>query len=258
MPIPTRVIVYTRVSTHQQADGDGLGIQLAKVRAYTEVRGFRIAKVFREVFSGVGADSISNRPELQKALELARKRSWPILVGSIDRLGRDEETVIAQINDPRITIISVENGEKADKAVLAAQARQAKVTAKIISKTTKAALKARKKEGVLLGNRKNLDVAQKLGSESNHERFRKRAEEYLPILKKIDPDGTRTRKQIVDALNEHGLRTDRGFSWTPGNFRRLHDEINKLKADLTPTPDDSECVSLDERHEKDPLWGIFG
>lgn len=258
MPIPTRVIVYTRVSTHQQADGDGLGIQLAKVRAYAETRGFRIAKVLREVFSGVGADSISNRPELQKALEMARKRSWPILVGSIDRLGRDEETVIAQINDPRITIISVENGEKADKAVLAAQARQAEATAKIISKTTKAALKARKKEGVLLGNRKNLDVAQKLGSESNHERFRKRAEEYLPLLAQIDPDGTRTRKQIVDALNRRGLKTDRGFSWTPGNFRRLHEEIDKLKAARTPVPDESDKMSIGERHKSDPLWGLYG
>lgn len=258
MYLMRRVIAYIRVSTDSQADdGAGLELQLEKIRAYAKAKGLRICKVFREAHSGVGRQSLTDRPEFQKALEKARQTGWPIFVASIDRVGRDEVTVMEQLNEPSVTIVSVENGEKADQAVIAAQARHAEQTAKIISRTTKAALRSRKKQGMLLGNRSNLEEAQKLGAQSNRHRFLARAEEYLPILREIDPTVSKTRKQIVDALNERGLRTDRGIAWTTGNFRRLHDEINRLRKTVAPEPQDISGLSFEERQKIDPLWGMF-
>jgi DNA invertase Pin-like site-specific DNA recombinase len=252
------VIAYVRVSTKSQAEGgDGLDLQLEKIRAYAEARGFRIIKVYRETHSGVGTDSIADRTELQKALARARKTNESILVASTDRVGRDEKTVTELLNCSDAVIISVENGEGADQAVLAAQARSAEQTARIISRTTKEALKSRKKQGVPLGNRTNLGEAQILGAESNRHRFRSRVDEYLTILQEVDPKRSKTRKQIVEILNERGFRTDRGIAWTAGNFRRLHEEIDRRRERTAPEPPDKSDWSFEERQKDDPLWGKF-
>lgn len=258
MSVSRRVIAYTRVSTDGQAeDGEGLDIQREKIKAYADARGFRVIKFYRETGSGAGSDSIANRPEFQKALTAARKGRLPILVADINRVGRDEESVQAQIDDSSVVIISVRNGEHADRAVIAAQAREAEHTAKIISKTTKAALRARKKEGMPLGNRTNLPEAQKIGQRANQDRFLKRSEEYLRIVQQIDPENSKTRKQIVDALNERGLKTDRGLTWSTSNFRRLHEEIERMRREKSRIESDQEQLAFEERQKRDPLWGVF-
>lgn len=64
-------------------------------------------------------------------------------------------------------------------------------------------------------------------------------------------------KQIVDILNGRGLRTDRGMTWTAGNFRRLHEEIDRIREEMPPEPLDRSDLSFEERQKLDPLWGRF-
>lgn len=256
VPLTLSAIAYIRVSTGKQFDGNGLDIQLEKIRAYARARGLTIKKIVREVGSGVGEASIVTRAEFQSAVKLAKEKRWPILVADVSRVGRHELTVIDQFNDPSIEIVSVEDGIHIDEAALAARAKQAEKTAKIISRETKASLAVKKKHGVLLGNRTNLGEAQKLGNAANSDRFWKRAEEYLPIVRQIDPEGVKTRREIVDALNELGLKTDRGLPWSPANFRRLHDAIQQVRNGMgkgSPEPE----LSFEEHQKRDPLWGIF-
>ena len=101
----------------------------------------------------------------------------------------------------------------------------------LISHTTKKALSAKKKLG-LLGNKKNFSETQRLGSEANKLRARDRAEEYASILAGIDPEGKLTTKKIAKALNDRGYRTHRGLSWTPENIRRLLGGVKAVIKDI--------------------------
>lgn len=257
MPSTIRVIAYVRVSTQPQLEGYGIDLQLDRIRTYAKARGFRIAKIFREAASGVGPLSISDRPQLRNAIALAKSKRRPILISEVDRAGRHAESVLDLFEEPDLKLISVDNGEAADRAVLEAQAHDAERRAKIISATTKAALKLKKKQDIPLGNRKNLSEAQQMGASSNRDRFQKRAEEYLLILRRIDPARIRTRKDIADVLNKMGHRTDRGLEWNPNNFRRLHEEIERLWLESSSTSDNVREPSFEERQKQDPLWGRY-
>ena len=142
-----------------------------------------------------------------------------------------------------LVILSTENAEDADKAIIRAQAVRAESVGNVISKATKKALQVLKANDKRLGNTKNLSEAQKMGAASNKRRSRLTTQEYAPIIQRIDPEGEMTKQQIADALNALGRRTYSGKLWTTGNIRRV------LKA--------AEDILRSDRELKDPLWGKF-
>ena len=84
--MPSGVFVtYCRVSTARQGrSGLGLEAQRAAVKAYLREGEWRIAGEFVEVESGKNAD----RPELAKALTMARLHRAALVVAKVDRLTR--------------------------------------------------------------------------------------------------------------------------------------------------------------------------
>lgn len=244
-----KAISYSRVSTQKQAD-DGFGrhLQQVQIETFAKESGYRIQKRFWDVASGMGGDSIATRSDLQKALELARKTGWPIIIADVDRLGRDEASVIDLLtNDPTITIVSASDGKDASAAILKGKAMRAQKQGAHIGKMTKAALKERKRNGKKLGNPK-LKEAQKRAAEANRARGEKHILEIAPAVRSLRTSGMTTASEIASGLNGRGYRTPRGGMWKAENIRRTLKEVEKLEIQSQPG---------DETHMDNPLWGMF-
>lgn len=103
-----RAIAYLRVSTAAQMAGHGMDLQYRQIKDYAAARGYSISKIYREAHSAMGKDSISKRPELQKALQHSQRTGMPIFVSKVDRLGRHEESVTDLYRTKQI--VDVEDG----------------------------------------------------------------------------------------------------------------------------------------------------
>jgi DNA invertase Pin-like site-specific DNA recombinase len=90
----------------------------------------------------------------------------------------------------------------------------------LISARTKAALAAKKAQGVKLGNPR---AAETIGqahaaARAAADRF---AENTLPIINQIMAAGAKTTREVADALNARGVRTARGGAWHSGTVSNL-------------------------------------
>ena len=76
---------------------------------------------------------------------------------------------------------------------------------------TKAALRAAKAQGTVLGNPRLSEAAAR-GTAAG----KSRADQFavLPLVREIQKAGARSLNAIADALNKRGIRTARGKEWT--------------------------------------------
>jgi hypothetical protein len=81
----------------------------------------------------------------------------------------------------------------------------------------------------VLGNRTNLVEAQAKGVAAMRERAAAFARNVLPVIREIQPAGTRDMRGVAAALNVRGVRTARGGTWHQSNVRNL-----LLRADAAP------------------------
>jgi DNA invertase Pin-like site-specific DNA recombinase len=91
----------------------------------------------------------------------------------------------------------------------------------LISDRTRAALAARKAQGVKLGNPVNLAAAGAKGGETQRADADAFAANVLPIIRQIQAAGATTARAIATALNERGVRTARGGDWHDSTVRNL-------------------------------------
>lgn len=193
-------VVYTRVSTKKQGkSGLGLEAQERDVGLYLE----NYAKVPYEVlgrFCDVDTGKHAERPQLQQAMELARKSKATLLVAKLDRLSRDVEFIAGVIKRCDLIVASMPNADKFQLHIYAALAEQER---EFISLRTKQALAEAKTKGVKLGGtRPEAEVrheAVKAKSQANAERVR-------TILSNSRAAGM-TYKGIAEELNKLGVAT---------------------------------------------------
>ena len=158
-----RVVAYYRVSTkRQQRSGLGLDAQRAAVTRFAEAEEMTIIGEYVEVETGKGADALDRRPQLAAALLAARKAKCSVLVSKLDRLSRDV-AFISGLMAQRVPFIVAELGRDADPFMLHLYAALAEKERRLISERTKAALAARKANGGVLGNPRNIAEAGRLG-----------------------------------------------------------------------------------------------
>lgn len=245
-----KAIAYTRVSTAGQLEnGSGLDLQMTAIKAFANAAGYEIVETFSDAHTGVGEDSITDRPGVQAALETARRTGWAVLVDGLDRLSRHSKTLENLIADHGARVLSVRDGEAPARAVLIARAARAQEEAERISATTREGLARARQNGVLLGNRTNLPEAQKLGAERNRIRAGERASDLAPIIWEVLASGKSTHGEVAAELNRRGIFTPRGKAWTAASIRRPLARIKEIQriADANSSNSDS----------KNPLWGIF-
>jgi DNA invertase Pin-like site-specific DNA recombinase len=213
------VITYIRVSTQQQGhSGLGIEAQRAAIARFAETEGYTIGDEFVEVETGKGADALDRRPKLAAALEQARKAKCPVIVAKLDRLSRDVH-FISGLMAQKVLFIVAELGANADPFMLHLYAALAEKERSLISQRTRAALAAKKAQGVRLGNRTNLNQAQAKGAAANGAQADRHAANILPIIREVQAAGITTLKGIAEALNARGIRTARGGRWHNSTVR---------------------------------------
>lgn len=220
--MPT-IVCYYRVSTDRQGrSGLGLDAQREACRQFTLAHGYEIVAEFEEVETGKGADALDKRPMLAKALGEARKLKCPVLVAKLDRLSRDV-AFISSLMANRVPFIVAEYGPDVDAFMLHIYAAVAEKERRMISERTRAALAAKRRQGVRLGNPTNLTDAQSAGRATQSERATNRATNILPIIREVQSLGIATLAGIANALNGRGVASPRGGAWYPASVKRLLD-----------------------------------
>jgi len=207
-------ITYTRVSTKRQGDsGLGLEAQERDIKLYLE----NYATVPHEVigsFCDVESGSKADRPELNKAIEQAKRTGATLLVAKLDRLSRSVAFIATLMEDKQLefTVATMPSADKFQLHIYAALAQQER---EFISTRTKAALAEAKARGVKLGgNRPN--------NQARHKAVKAMADQNALKVSQIIKDhrsSGRSYRYIAEQLNNLDVATAKGGKWFASTVR---------------------------------------
>ncbi len=108
-----RFVAYERVSAARQgATGLGLEAQRKSIEAFAAARGAEVPARFTEVESGRKAD----RPELARALHLAKVTGATLVIAKLDRLSRNAAFLLT-LRDSGVRFLAVDMPEANDLTV---------------------------------------------------------------------------------------------------------------------------------------------
>lgn len=212
-----KFVSYLRVSTQKQgASGLGLEAQRAAVQAHVADRGALVAE-FVEVESGKN----NARPELQRALQEAKRKGAVLVIAKLDRLARNVAFIATLLESGAdIEAADLPNANRFLLHIMAAVAEQ---EASAISARTKAALQAAKARGVALGAanpkvRDALQAAQGRAIETRKAKADAHAATVRAILEDYQRKGMSLRA-MAEELNRLGMPTARGRQWYAATIR---------------------------------------
>jgi len=171
---------------------------------------FEVIGTYTDVESGKYAD----RPELAKALELARTEGAEMLVSKLDRLSRRVSHIAALMDDKRL-ILRVASMPHADKFQLHIYAALAEQERDFISLRTKQALAAAKARGVKLGGIRDATMKRNIAAIAAADAAARRVSSIILPMRV----GGSTLQQIADALNVAKVPTPRGRQWQAMNVK---------------------------------------
>lgn len=185
---------------------------------------------FTEVESGRKAD----RPELAKALHLAKVTGATLGIAKLDRLSRNSAFLLA-LRDSGVRFVAVDRPEANDLTV-GIMALLAQAEREAISRRTKEALAVAKARGVKLGNPNGAESLRRAGKRgaalrtavsANAAAF---AADLAPLLTDIRSAGHTSLRAIAAELTTRGRRTRRGGRWGVGNVGTLIHKVIGSKA----------------------------
>ncbi len=209
-------VTYMRVSTAEQGRS-GLGLEAQKrdisifLETYSDVP-FEIVSEFVEVQSGKDDE----RPELAKAIQLAKKTGAELLVAKLDRLSRRVSFIASLMEDPKLSL-RVAQMPYADKFQLHIYAALAEQERDFISKRTKAALQEAKARGTKLGGLRDVTMKRNEVVKANAEA---RADRLKGIICPMRRDG-KSLRAIANELENAGIDTPRGGRWSASQVMRV-------------------------------------
>lgn len=157
---PTRVALYTRVSTSAQSVEN----QRHELRRVAEARHWHVVKEYTD--EGIsGAKGRSNRPALDALLKGAVRGEFDVLgVWSIDRLGRSLQHLVETINELRSVGVdlyvhqqAIDTSSPAGKLAFSVFGALAEYERELIRERVRAGLDRAKRNGVRLGRPSNLN-----------------------------------------------------------------------------------------------------
>jgi DNA invertase Pin-like site-specific DNA recombinase len=208
-------IAYIRVSDQKQGrSGLGIEAQLAAVAQFAANFGFEIIDTYVEVETGKGADALDKRPQLATALEVARLTGATVVGAKLDRITRNVHFGSGLFGRTDIAF-KIADMPHADNFQLNIMLAVAQLEAEMISNRTKAALQAAKERGT------------KLGSPTSPAILRDRSTAFAEGLRPIVmPMRGQSSRAIAAALNDRGIKTPKGGSWSSVTALRL---VNRLE-----------------------------
>ena len=210
-----RYVTYKRVSTTEQGRSRlGLDAQERDINLYLETYSevpYEVIGSFLDIESGADND----RPELAKAIELAKREKATLLVAKLDRLSRKVSKIATLMEDQKLSL-RVAVMPYADKFQLHIYAALAEQERDFISQRTKAALASAKDRGVKLGGLRDATMKRNDAVKANAEhRANKVAGVVIPLR-----EAGRTYQEIADELNRIGIVTARGGQWHASQVMR--------------------------------------
>jgi DNA invertase Pin-like site-specific DNA recombinase len=198
-----RFVAYYRVSTTKQGiHGLGMDAQRESVTNFLNGGQWELIGEFSECESG----KRSERPELQKAIELCRKSKATLLIAKLDRLSRNAAFLL-NLQESGVKFQAVDL--PVDSFVVGIMALVAQKEREMISERTKAGLAAAKRRGIRLGG-PNPQEALKLALQAKQERAKAFADSMAPVVKQIQKAGANSLRQIAFSLTARGYRTPNG------------------------------------------------
>ena len=213
-----KYVAYYRVSTKDQGK-DGYGIQDQEKVVERYVGNNELIASFKETESG----SKSDRPELLKALALCKKEKATLVIARLDRLSRNV-AFTAKLNDSKINFVCCDNPQLDKFSIIIVAAMNEKFITDL-RKNTKAALAIAKKNGVQLGNPKNLKQASIKGNKVKQQQADQFAIKINEIIKSIRAAGLNTLQEISVALNNRGIKTYNDGVWYPTTVKNIIERV---------------------------------
>ncbi|NOD31486.1 recombinase family protein [Ruegeria atlantica] len=215
-------VTYRRVSTTEQGrSGLGLEAQTRDIDLFLanySDEPFEVIGDFTDVLSG--ADN--ERPELTKAITLAKQTGAELLVAKLDRLSRKVSFIATLMDDKKLSL-RVASMPHADKFQLHVYAALAEQEREFISKRTKAALQAAKARGQKLGGMRDATMKRNEAVKAN---AAARAEKVRGLVLPLRGAG-RSLREIAEELDKAGVATARGGAWSAAQVKRI---IERLEA----------------------------
>lgn len=198
----TEYVAYYRVSTERQGrSGLGLEAQRAMVEQFLQPHDQVVAE-FTEIQSGKRDD----RVELWNAINLVKKTRSKLLIPKLDRFSR-KVSFISGIIDQGVELVVCEH-PNVSTFFLHLLACFAEEERRQISERTKAALRAAKKRGTVLGrNATVLAVQRRLEKREFFETIRDEFEQAFEVAGSFS--------ETARLLNERGVKTFKGGRWYP-------------------------------------------
>jgi len=223
-----RFVTYLRVSTKQQGQsGLGLEAQQAEINKFLNGGDWQVLGQFVEKESGKRND----RPELKKAMALARATNATLLIAKLDRLSRNASFLMS-LRDSGVDFKCCDIPD-ATPIVIGVLALVAEQEVKNCSIRTKAALAAAKARGIKLGGDNDkvpTDHLKKYGNKYGVEGIKRnannKAELLRPIIEHLISDGHNTLIDLAGQLTTMGVLTPRGNDkWHPTTVSRVLDRL---------------------------------
>lgn len=215
-----RYVTYMRVSTAKQGrSGLGLDAQERDINLFLENYSdvpYEIVCGFVDIESGTDDD----RPELKKAVELAKREGAELLVSKLDRLSRRVSFIAALMDDKKLKL-RVAAMPHADKFQLHIYAALAEQERDFISLRTKAALSVAKARGKKLGGLRDKTMKRNDAVKANAQR---RAEKVAGIVVPLREAG-KSLRDIAAELDKAGVETARGGKWSAAQVKRVLERL---------------------------------
>jgi DNA invertase Pin-like site-specific DNA recombinase len=217
-----KFVAYLRVSTARQGhSGLGLEAQRAAIGALVSQRGGQVLDTFVEIESG----NANGRPELSKALHLARVTGATLVIAKLDRLSRNAAFLLTlQDSGARFVAADMPGANNLTVGVMALVAQQ---EGEAISKRTREALHAAKARGQKLGNPNGAAALRRAarGNVAAVAKVKETADAHaaalLPVLRDLRAEGCATLASLAERLNARGILTPRGGVWHRSSVANL-------------------------------------
>lgn len=226
-----KIVAYYRVSTARQGrSGLGLEAQQRAVGDFAKAKRAEVMGTFTEVESGKD----NNRPELAKALHLAKVTGSTLVIAKLDRLSRNAAFLLT-LRDSGVKFVAADM-EGANSLTVGVMALVAQEEREAISKRTKAALAAAKARGVKLGNPNGTAAIKRAGkgNQAGLAVIKSKADCYAldlaSVVAALQAQGIGSLGKLAEALNDRGMETPRGGKWYKSSVRNLLTRLEGLQA----------------------------
>jgi DNA invertase Pin-like site-specific DNA recombinase len=227
-----KIVAYHRVSTARQGtSGLGLDAQTKAIEDFALARSAGLVGSFTEVESGKN----NHRPELEKALCLAKVTGSTLLIAKLDRLSRNAAFLLT-MRDSGVKFVAADMPD-ANNLTVGIMALVAEQEREAISKRTKEALAVAKARGIKLGN-PNGARALRMAGKGNRagvkvikENADRHAANLAPVVDALRLEDITSLGAVAAALNERGMLTPRGGRWHKTSVRNLLDRLDRMRTE---------------------------